>query len=133
MMIVATLPVSRPSYWGPEFRLFYNDGYRPFLEERHPWALGRPMSKIWPTMWEGLSAPAQAVMETGEGVVAENQQLMMDRGDGHAESFWYYSFAPIRSDTDRVDGIFLTALDTTQAAATTGASLRVDGGVIDTL
>ena len=51
-------------YWGPEFRLFYNDAYRPFLDERHPQALGRPMSEIWPTMWQALSAPAQTVLDT---------------------------------------------------------------------
>ena len=101
-------------YWGPEFRLFYNDGYRPFLDQRHPWALGKPMSEIWPMMWQALSAPAQAVLETGEGVIAENQPLMMERDGGLMESFWYYSFAPIRGETGRVDGIFLTALDTTE-------------------
>ena len=100
-------------YWGPEFRLFYNDGYRPFLDDRHPEALGKPMSEIWPTMWQALSAPAKHVLNTGEGVLAEDQRLMMDRGHGLAESYWYYSFAPIRGEAGQVDGIFLTALDTT--------------------
>ena len=103
-------------YWGPEFRLLYNDAYRPFLDRRHPWALGRPMSEIWPTMWEALTASARQVYETGEGVVTENQRLLMERDGGLAETFWYYIFAPILGETGRVDGIFLTALDTTARA-----------------
>ncbi|MBP1807608.1 PAS domain S-box-containing protein [Rubellimicrobium aerolatum] len=100
-------------YWGPEFRLLYNDAYRPFLDSRHPWALGRPMAEIWPTMWQALTASAGQVYETGHGIVAENQLLLMERDGGLVESFWFYSFAPIRGETGQVDGIFLTALDTT--------------------
>nr|WP_255568150.1 PAS domain-containing protein [Brevundimonas sp. PAMC22021] len=104
-------------YWGPQFRLLYNDAYRPFLDARHPWALGRTMAEIWPTMWQALTASAQQVLDTGEGVVAENERLMMERGSGLVESFWYYSFAPIRGETGQVEGIFLTALDTTDRTA----------------
>ena len=103
-------------YWGPEFRLLYNDAYRPFLDERHPWALGRTMAEIWPAMWQSLTASARQVFETGEGVVAENQRLMMEREGGFVESYWFYSFAPILGETGNVEGIFLTALDTTGRA-----------------
>ncbi|WP_242136878.1 PAS domain-containing protein [Sphingomonas sp. TREG-RG-20F-R18-01] len=101
-------------YWGPEFRLFYNDAYRPFVGDRHPWALGRPMREIWPTMWQSLTAAARQVYETGSGVVVENQRLMMEGDDGLTERCWYYSFAPIRGGTNEIEGIFLTALDTTE-------------------
>jgi len=101
-------------YWGPEFRLIYNDGYRPFLDGRHPWALGRTMAEISPTLWQALQEPAQAVLDTGEGFVAERQRLLMERGNGAEETFWYYSLAPIRGEAGTVEGIFLTALDTTE-------------------
>jgi PAS domain S-box-containing protein len=103
-------------YWGPEFRLIYNDGYKPFLDCRHPAALGQPMAELWPTLWQTLKASAQGVLDTGEGFVAENQRPLMERGNGVEETFWYYSFAPIRGESGAVDGIFLTALDTTGQA-----------------
>jgi len=28
--------------WGPDFVMIYNDGYRPILGDKHPWALGLP-------------------------------------------------------------------------------------------
>jgi PAS domain S-box-containing protein len=107
-------------YWGPEFRLFYNDGYRPLLDQRHPWALGRPMHEIWPTPWQALRASALAVFETGQGVVAADQRLMLDRGDGLLETYWYYSFAPIRDEKGQIGGIFLTALETTARVLSEG-------------
>ena len=59
-------------------------------------------------MWEALSAPARAVLETGEGIVVENERLVMEHGQGLVESYWYYSFAPILGEAGRVEGIFLT-------------------------
>src|SRR6187431_217580 len=35
--------------WGPEFRFFYNDRYRPVLgASKHPGALGTPSKEIFP-------------------------------------------------------------------------------------
>jgi len=34
--------------WGPEFVMIYNDGYRPILGDKHPWALGLPFDEVWP-------------------------------------------------------------------------------------
>ncbi|MBB5713150.1 PAS domain-containing protein [Sphingomonas xinjiangensis] len=99
--------------WGPDFRLLYNDAYRPFLGERHPLALGETMANTWPTMWQALTASAQQVLDTGVGVVAENQQLIMESDGGLIETFWSYSFAPVRGETGKVEGIFLTAFDAT--------------------
>ncbi|MDP3418420.1 PAS domain-containing sensor histidine kinase [Falsiroseomonas sp.] len=101
-------------YWGPEFYLLYNEAYRPFLGSRHPWALGRTMQEVWPTLWQSLTTAARQVHETGEGVVAEDQRLLMERDGGLDETFWTYSFAPIRDETGKVAGIFLTALSTTE-------------------
>ena len=111
-------------YWGPEFRLLYNDGYRPFLNGRHPWALGRPMSEVWPRLWQALAAPARHVLDTGDGIVVDNRRLLMERADGPDETFWSYNFAPIRDDDGTVRGILVTALDITAQVL---ASRRLDG------
>src|SRR5688500_18774630 len=34
--------------WGPDFRFFYNDRYRPVLGTKHPAALGTPAPEIFP-------------------------------------------------------------------------------------
>ena len=40
--------------WGPEFVLIYNDGYRPILGDKHPWALGLPAREAWPEVWSQI-------------------------------------------------------------------------------
>src|SRR6185295_3428282 len=37
--------------WGPDFRFFYNDRYRPILGTKHPAALGAPGVEIFPEVW----------------------------------------------------------------------------------
>src|SRR5687768_12849291 len=37
--------------WGPDFRLFYNDGYQPILGTKHPAAMGTPGEMIFPEVW----------------------------------------------------------------------------------
>src|ERR1041384_346489 len=37
--------------WGPEYRFFYNDRYRPVLGDKHPASLGMPGAEIFPEVW----------------------------------------------------------------------------------
>ena len=34
--------------WGADFIMIYNDGYRPILGDKHPWALGLPFREAVP-------------------------------------------------------------------------------------
>ncbi|WP_203236191.1 hybrid sensor histidine kinase/response regulator [Methylobacterium crusticola] len=116
LQLVVSMCLGSPAisavYWGPEFRLLYNDAYAPFLAERHPWALGRPMSEVWPEMWHGLAPQAEAVIATGRGFVIDNQPLVMSRDGRLQETFWSYSFSPIPGDGTTA-GIYLTAVEMT--------------------
>lgn len=100
-------------YWGPDFRVLYNDAYAPALAERHPGALGLPLSKVWPEIWDVLAPQLASVIETGEGFVTDSQRLMMKRHGRLEETYWTYSFAPIRVEAGGVGGVFVTAMDTT--------------------
>ena len=39
-------------WWGPERWMFYNDGYRPMLGERHPQFLGGSGQECWADIWD---------------------------------------------------------------------------------
>src|SRR5436190_24371859 len=41
-------------FWGPELIKIYNDGYRPILGHKHPWAIGRPAREVWPEIWSDI-------------------------------------------------------------------------------
>ena len=101
-------------YWGDEFRVLYNDSYAPALAERHPMALGMPLKEVWSEIWHVLGPQMTGVIDAGKGIAVENQPLLMRRRGRSEETFWSYSFTPIRGEAEDFVGIFVTALDATK-------------------
>jgi len=66
-------------WWGPERWMFYNDGYRPMLGERHPQFLGRPGRECWADIWHIIGPMMEQVIETGEATWSEDFFLLMSR------------------------------------------------------
>ena len=93
-------------YWGPELRLLYNDAWAPIPAERHPWALGRPGAEVWSDIWDVVGPQFGGVVASGEGFSAYDQMLLMVRGGEALETYWNYSFTPIRGESGLVAGIF---------------------------
>ena len=100
-------------YWGREFHVLYNDAYGATLGMRHPSALGRPVSEVWPENWDVMGPQLASVVATGQGLVVEKQPLTMRRHGRDEETFWFYSFAPVRGEDGGVAGVFVTAMDLT--------------------
>lgn len=100
-------------YWGPELRLLYNDAWAPIPAERHPWALGRPASEVWSDIWDIIEPQFAAVVESGEGFAAYDQLLPMERDGEPQETYWNYSFSPIRDLEGKVVGILNQGNETT--------------------
>jgi sigma-B regulation protein RsbU (phosphoserine phosphatase) len=107
-------PIVCALYWGSEFRVLYNDAYAIALAEKHPQSLGLPLKHVWSEIWDVLGPQMNAVIQTGQGFAVENQPLMMKRHGRMEETFWIYSFTPIRGESEDSIGIFVTAIDNTQ-------------------
>ena len=105
-------------YWGPDLCLLYNDAWSPVPAEKHPWALGRLAHEVWPDIWDVIAPQFRQVFETGEGFSAFDQLLPMQRGGRVEETYWNYSFAPIRADDGTVLGIFNQGHETTAQVVT---------------
>jgi two-component sensor histidine kinase len=97
--------------WGPEQTLIYNAAYIPFLGARHPEALGRPIHQVWADVWDDI-APLIEKAKAGERVYMENMHLVMTRNGAPEDTYWTFSYSPLR-DGDRVEGIFDIAIETT--------------------
>jgi PAS domain S-box-containing protein len=104
-------------YWGEDFRLLYNDAWAPFLADRHPGALGQPARHVWPEIWNELQPDFARVMASGEGSRRERQRFFLSRPDGPAETFWDYSFNPIRDARGAVAGILNVSVESTALVA----------------
>lgn len=102
-------------YWGPDLRLLYNDAWSVIPGERHPACLGRPAAEVWADIWDVVGPQLAHVMETGEGFSTFDQMLPMVRGGVQHETYWNYSFTPIRDEDGTVVGVLNQGHETTDA------------------
>jgi signal transduction histidine kinase len=98
--------------WGPEFRFFYNDRYRPILGTKHPAALGKPGGEIFPEVWSVVGPEFERVRR-GEAFAIDDWLLPLDR-NGYLENCWFtLSYSPIRDETGGVGGVLAVVAETT--------------------
>jgi signal transduction histidine kinase len=101
-------------WWGPERWMFYNDAYRPMLgESKHPQFLGRPGQECWAEIWDVIGPMMDQVIETGEATWSEDLLLLMLRNGYREETYFTFSYSPIRDETGRPSGIFNACTEST--------------------
>lgn len=93
-------------YWGPELYVLYNDAWSEIPAEKHPWILGKPAREGWSDIWAIVGPQFRQVLEEGEGLALYEQMLPMVRGGKPCETWWNYSFTPIRHADNTVGGVF---------------------------
>ncbi len=92
----------------------YNDAYVQVLgPAKHPWALGRPAEEVWAEIWDVCGPLADKVFQHGEASFVDDVQLFMSRGDFLEETYYSFSYSPIRDETGRVAGLFCPSAETT--------------------
>jgi len=100
--------------WGPAMTFLYNDAYISVLGlAKHPWALGRPAPEIWAEIWEVCGPLADKVFSKGEATFVDEVQLIMSRGDVKEETYYSFSYSPIRDESGEVRGLFCPSTDVT--------------------
>ena len=106
--------------WGPAMTFLYNDAYIHVLgASKHGRALGRPTSEVWADIWDVCGPLANKVFQNGEATFADDVRLFMDRGDFLEETFYSFSYSPIRDESGRVCGLFCPSTDVTPRVVNT--------------
>ena len=100
-------------WWGPEIVQFYNDGYRPFLGAKHPRSMGQRGNECWAEIWDVCGPLYRRVMATGESTWSADLQLLMERNGYLEETYFTFSYSPIRGETAEVLGNLITVTETT--------------------
>jgi PAS domain S-box-containing protein len=99
--------------WGSQLGFLYNDPYSEILGEKHPRALGRRFHDIWSEIWPDISPLIDAAM-AGHATYREDLPLLMHR-KGYDEQTWFtFSYSPVREESGRVAGMFCACTETTQ-------------------
>jgi signal transduction histidine kinase len=109
LCLASNFPISLA--WGPKHVQIYNDGYWPICGEKHPQAMGHDFSECWASAWPVIGeAFARAL--GGEASFLENQRMFLDRNGYLEETFFTFSFSPIRDEMG-VAGLFHPVTETT--------------------
>jgi signal transduction histidine kinase len=100
--------------WGPELTFLYNDAYaRTTLSKRHPGALGRPATEVWPEIWDEIGPLIQRVMETGEACWEEALQLILERNGYPEETYHTFSYSPLAGQDGQIAGMLCVVMEDT--------------------
>ena len=114
--IVALMLQSRfPMFvaWGTSLGFLYNDPYSEILGAKHPHALGRRFYEIWSEIWPDISPLIDSAM-AGQATYREDLPLVMNR-KGYDEQTWFtFSYSPVRDERDQVAGMFCAVSETTR-------------------
>lgn len=115
ILVNAVLANQHPSilFWGDGLIQFFNDAAIPIVGEEKFWtALGQPADECWAEVWPIVGGEiAQAYR--GEPVWKEDQLAPIYR-DGQVENTWFtYSYSPVRDAGGAIRGVLVTCLETT--------------------
>ncbi len=109
LCLASNFPISLA--WGLKHVQIYNDGYWPICGEKHPHAMGQDFTECWASAWPVVGEAFTRAL-TGETSLLENQRMFLDRNGYLEETFFTFSFSPIRDETGVV-GIFHPVTETT--------------------
>ena len=98
--------------WGEDLGFLYNDSYTAVLGEKHPKALGRRFYDIWSEIWSDISPLIDAAL-AGEATYREDLPLTMNRRGFDEETWFTFSYSPVRDETGAVAGMFCACTETT--------------------
>ncbi|MBW4090912.1 MAG: response regulator [Proteobacteria bacterium] len=129
-------------WWGPELVMLYNDEYTAILgSEKHPAALGSVGREVWPELWDVIGPMLGQVVSAGRPTRSRDLLLLMNRHGYQEETYFSFSYSPIRDETGGVGGVFTPVIETTgkvigerrlrtlrELAAAAGAA-SVDGAI----
>lgn len=91
--------------WGPRRVQIYNDGFWPICGAKHPSAMGQDFKECWRSAWPVIGTAFESAA-SGETAFLENQRVFLDRNGYLEETFFTFSFSPIRDDAGKVAGLF---------------------------
>ncbi len=101
-------------WWGPDLWQFYNDGYVPVLGGKHPRSMGQRGDECWAEIWDVVGPLYRRVMKEEEATFASDLLLLMERSGYLEETYFTFSYSPIRDEGGGVGGNLITCSETTE-------------------
>ncbi len=103
--------------WGPHHIQIYNDGYWPICGAKHPRSLGQNFRECWSSAWPAIGDAFERAL-TGETSFLRDQRVFLDRNGYMEETFFTFSFSPIRDESGGIGGLFHPVTEVTSTLLT---------------
>lgn len=111
LCLASNFPISIA--WGPHRIQIYNDGYWPICAAKHPHSMGQDFKECWYSAWPVIGEAFERASR-GETSFLVNQRMFLDRLGYLEETFFTFSFSPIRDESGGVGGLFHPVTELTQ-------------------
>jgi PAS domain S-box-containing protein len=98
--------------WGAELGVVYNDAYAQILGAKHPQSLGARFQNIWAEIWSDISPLVDAAL-AGEASYRRDLPLLMRRNGDDEQTWFTFSYSPVRDESGRVAGMFCACTEST--------------------
>ncbi|MDC6350913.1 PAS domain S-box protein [Zeaxanthinibacter sp. PT1] len=99
--------------WGEDFTQLYNDAFIPILgKDKHPKALGQSTRSNFVEIWEGIG-PLLEETRNGKAVKYTDAEFFLDRNGDIEQTYFDFSYSPIRLENGEIGGILATCIETT--------------------
>ena len=110
LVLNSNFPISLT--WGEQHTQIYNDGYWPICGDKHPTSMGQDFSECWASAFPVIGDAFYRAL-SGETAFLEDQRIFLDRLGYLEETFFTFSFSPIRDEMGNVAGLFHPVIETT--------------------
>ncbi len=98
--------------WGPALHMLYNDAYAEILGAKHPHSLGQAFFDVWHDIRTEIEPLVRRAMG-GESLFVDNLYLRMHRRGFDEDTWFTFSYSPVRDETGTVAGFFCACTETT--------------------
>jgi PAS domain S-box-containing protein len=101
-------------WWGRDFLQIYNDAYAPRIDKGGLGAaLGQPAPMFWEHSWALIGPQVEGVLAGQPAQGYRDFQISIERNGRVEDTFWTYSFTPVRDDAGAIRGVLVISNETT--------------------
>ena len=100
--------------WGPQLAMLYNDAYAEILGGKHPAGLGAPFVEVWADILDDIMPFVRRALG-GEAFYVEDLPLRMRRRGFEEQTWFTFSYSPVRDEGGTIAGFYCACAETTRA------------------
>ena len=100
--------------WGPQLGMVYNDAYAEILGRKHPASLGAPFEEVWADIHHDIMPFVRRAL-AGEAFFVEDLPLRMQRRGFEEDTWFTFSYSPVRDESGQIAGFYCACSETTKA------------------